>query len=204
MTSTPARQAMGIYCASGMRKRKMSSSTAAWMMPATGVRPPLLMFVIVRAMAPVAGMPPKMGLARLAMPCAMSSVFELWRSPMTPSATVAESSDSMAPRMAMVMAGETSPLTTSHVSWGTCAPGSSLEMEKRSPMVSMEVTPAYCLSSSAATVIRMMAISEPGSFWSKEERGLRKRATLFQPAIMTTETMPTPALHQSIVGKAPT
>lgn len=30
------------------------------MMPATGVRPPLLMLVMVRAMAPVAGIPPKM------------------------------------------------------------------------------------------------------------------------------------------------
>ena len=67
-TSTPARQAMGIYCASGMRNRKMSNSTTAWTMPATGVRPPLLILVIVRAMAPVAGIPPKRGEAILASP----------------------------------------------------------------------------------------------------------------------------------------
>ena len=59
-------------------------------MPATGVRPPLLILVIVRAMAPVAGMPPNSGVSRLAAPCAISSVFESWRSPVTPSATVAE------------------------------------------------------------------------------------------------------------------
>ena len=41
------------------------------------------------------------GLARLAIPCAMSSVLESWRVPITPSATVAESSDSMAPSSAM-------------------------------------------------------------------------------------------------------
>ena len=51
-------------------------STAACMMPATGVRPPLLMLVIVRAMAPVAGIPPNSGDARLAMPWAISSVLE--------------------------------------------------------------------------------------------------------------------------------
>ena len=76
ITSTPARQAMGIYCASGMRNRNISMSTAACMMPATGVRPPLLMLVIVRAMAPVAGIPPNSGDARLAMPWAISSVLE--------------------------------------------------------------------------------------------------------------------------------
>ena len=79
-------------------------------MPAMGERPPLLMLVMVRAMAPVAGMPPKSGEARLAKPWAISSVLELWWSPITPSATVAESRLSIAPRMAMVMAGVTSSL----------------------------------------------------------------------------------------------
>ena len=39
-------------------------------MPATGVRPPFLTLVAVRAIAPVAGMPPKRPDAMLAMPCA--------------------------------------------------------------------------------------------------------------------------------------
>ena len=55
----------------------MSSNTTACTIPAIGVRPPLLMLVIVRAMAPVAGIPPNIGEARLATPCATSSVFEL-------------------------------------------------------------------------------------------------------------------------------
>ena len=160
---------MGIYCANGIRNRKMSSSTAACMMPAIGVRPPLLIFVMVRAMAPVAGIPPKIGEAMFAIPCPISSVFELWWSPMTPSATVADSSDSIAPRTAMVTAGPTSPLTVSHVSSGTTAPGSVELMLKRSPMVSTLVTPAYCFSSRTATVMMIMATSEPGNALSGDK-----------------------------------
>ena len=48
----------------------MSSNTTECTIPAIGVRPPLLMLVIVRAMAPVAGIPPNIGEARLATPCA--------------------------------------------------------------------------------------------------------------------------------------
>ena len=44
------------------------------MMPATGVRPPLLILVMVLAMAPVAGIPPKIGVTTLAIPCAINSV----------------------------------------------------------------------------------------------------------------------------------
>ena len=153
-----------MYLANGMKKRKMSSSTTAWMMPAIGVRPPLLMLVIVRAMAPVAGMPPKSGEARLATPCATSSVLELWWSPMTPSATVADSSDSMAPSTAMVIAGATRLFIVSHVITGTCTSGMALLTLKRSPMVSMLVMPAYCFRSRAAMVITMIATSEPGIF----------------------------------------
>ncbi len=66
----------------------------------------------------------------------------------------------------MVMAGDTSPLITSHDSSGTWAPGNWFEIEKRSPMVSMEPMPIYCFSSRAATVITMMAISDPGNLRS--------------------------------------
>ena len=104
ITSTPARQAMGMCLASGMRKSMMSSSTTACTMPATGVRPPLLMLVMVRAMAPVTGMPPKNGTTRLAAPWATSSVLESCLSPVMPSTTVADSSDSMAPSTAITIA----------------------------------------------------------------------------------------------------
>ena len=74
------------------------------MIPATGDFPPLLILVMVRAMAPVAGIPPNSGAIILAAPWAISSVCEAWRSPMTPSATAADNRDSMAPSTAMVMA----------------------------------------------------------------------------------------------------
>ena len=80
------------------------SSVIAWMIPAIGVRPPFLIFVAVRAIAPVAGMPPKRGLAMFAIPCAISSVFESCFVPIIPSATTAESSDSIAASTAIEIA----------------------------------------------------------------------------------------------------
>jgi len=80
----------------------------ACIIPAIGVRPPLLIFVIVRAMAPVTGIPPKNGTTMFATPCPISSVLELCWSPVTPSATVADNKDSIAPSMAIVKAGERS------------------------------------------------------------------------------------------------
>ena len=52
----------------------MSNNVIACTIPAIGVRPPFLMLVAVRAMAPVAGMPPNSGVTMLAMPCPISSV----------------------------------------------------------------------------------------------------------------------------------
>ena len=75
-------------------------------MPATGERAPLRMLVAVRAMAPVAGSPPKMGEIMLATPCATSSTLGLCLSPLMLSATTADMSDSIAPSMAMVTAEE--------------------------------------------------------------------------------------------------
>ena len=62
----------------------------------------------VRAMAPVAGRPPNSGETMLAMPCAISSTLGLCRSPLMRSATTADISDSIAPSMATVSAGESS------------------------------------------------------------------------------------------------
>jgi len=64
------------------------------------------MFVAVRAIAPVAGRPPTIGDTMLATPWATSSTFGLWRSPPSLSATTADISDSMAPSIATVNAGE--------------------------------------------------------------------------------------------------
>src|SRR4051812_21283696 len=108
-TSTMAAStARGIRAAQRPKKSVMTRSTTACAMPATGVRPPLLMLVAVRAMAPVAGIPPKSGETMLAIPCATSSMLLRCRPPIMPSATTAESSDSIAPRAAMANAGPAS------------------------------------------------------------------------------------------------
>src|SRR3546814_635300 len=85
------------------------SRKAACSMPAIGERAPERMLVAVRAIAPVAGRPPKQAEAVLAMPCATSSQLERWRAPVMPSATLADSRLSIPARKAMVKAdGSTS------------------------------------------------------------------------------------------------
>ena len=72
--------------------------------PATGEVAPARTLVTVRAIVPVAGMPPKNGTTKLATPCAISSWFGSWRGkPDSWSATRAHSSDSTAPSSAIVM-----------------------------------------------------------------------------------------------------
>ena len=132
---------MGTSLISGIRNRNINKRTTACIIPAMGVRPPLLILVMVRAMAPVTGIPPKKGTTILAAPCAISSVLELVLSPVTPSATVAESKDSMAPNTAMVNAGESNWFIVSILIFRACGSGTSLLMLKRSPMVSIPSIP---------------------------------------------------------------
>jgi hypothetical protein len=73
-------------------------------MPATGDRAPERMFVAVRAIAPVAGIPPNSGETIFAIPCATSSTLGLCRSPVIPSATTADSMLSSAASSATVNA----------------------------------------------------------------------------------------------------
>src|SRR4029079_6041045 len=72
------------------------------MMPATGDLAPLRKLVAVRAIAPVTGIPPNKGATKFAAPCATSSAFELWRSPLMESATTADKRLSTAARIATV------------------------------------------------------------------------------------------------------
>ena len=67
--------------------------------------------VAVRAMAPVAGRPPNIGETMLAIPWPMSSTLGLWRSLLMRSETTADISDSIAPSIATVNAGPSSPCT---------------------------------------------------------------------------------------------
>ena len=103
-TSTAASAARGMNRVVRPRKTSTSSTVIEWTIPATGVRPPFFTFVAVRAMAPVTGMPPNSPDPMLPMPWATSSMFDLCRVPIIPSATTAESSDSIAASKAIVTA----------------------------------------------------------------------------------------------------
>jgi len=83
----------------------MASKVSAWMIPVIGERLPLCTVADVRAIAPVAGSPPKRGQTRFSTPCTIYSVLLSCRSPASPSATTAESKDSIAPSSALAVAG---------------------------------------------------------------------------------------------------
>src|SRR5215213_3551613 len=72
-----------------------SSRKTECIMPDTGPTAPARTLVAVRAIVPVAQMPPNKGDATLAMPWATSSQFDRCRLPLIASATTAESSDSI-------------------------------------------------------------------------------------------------------------
>ena len=108
-------------------------------MPASGLLPPLRMLVAVRAIAPVAAKPPNIGAAMLAMPWPISSWFESCLVPAMPSATTADSSDSIAPSMAMAKAGPISSSACASVMLGSVKLGNPSGMPPNAlPMV---VTP---------------------------------------------------------------
>ena len=137
----PASTASGMCRASGAASSTMSASVAACTMPAMGLVAPARRLVTVRAMVPVAGMPPKNGTMKLATPWAMSSWLGscfLWCGLVASwSATRAHSSDSMAPSSAMVTVGVTSRRTVSHEKSGNANAGACCGMPpKREPIVS--------------------------------------------------------------------
>ncbi|MPN05750.1 hypothetical protein SDC9_153003 [bioreactor metagenome] len=98
-----------------MRKKKTSRRTIACITPATGVLPPLLILAMVLAIAPVAGIPPKNGVIMFVIPCPINSVLESCLLPVTPSATIAANNDSIAQRIAIVIAGCESSLIIAKV-----------------------------------------------------------------------------------------
>ena len=74
------------------------------------------MFVAVRASAPVAAIPPKIGAMMLPMPSPTSSELGSCFVPVMPSAMTAESSDSIAPSIAIANAAGKSSRTRPNVS----------------------------------------------------------------------------------------
>ena len=113
MNRIAAMVGIGIQLAYGIRITRIRRRTPAWTIPATGVRPPFLMFAAVRAIAPVAGIPPNKAETIFPAPWATSYVLERCFTPIMPSATTKESRDSMAARIAIVNASDKDPWITS-------------------------------------------------------------------------------------------
>ena len=116
---------------------------------------------------------------------------------------MAESSDSMAPRIAMVMAGAANPLMVSHESAGMVASGSEELMLNRSPMVSIVVTPAKFFNNRTATVMMMMATRDPGIFFNAPRGEVLEIRWVMEghSPISTTLQIPHKALHGSIASQ---
>src|SRR5579862_150817 len=104
MTSTADNAGKGTRLTTGAKAKIIRNSVIAWIIPAKGVLAPVLILVAVLAIAPVAGMPPKKADPKLAIPCPTSSQLDLCLPPDMPSATIAESNDSMAANRAIVIA----------------------------------------------------------------------------------------------------
>ena len=128
-------------------------------MPEIGVVPPLLMLVTVRAMVPVAGMPPKNGVTKLATPWAISSWLGLWRSPIMPSAMRAHSSDSIAPSSVKVKVGMSKKRALSQLNSGQAKPG----REEGMPPNLLPIVSTGRFSSQVTKVANTSAMMEPGT-----------------------------------------
>ena len=110
-------------------------------------------------MAPVAGSPPNIGEMMLAMPWPISSTLGLCRSLLMRSETTADINDSIAPSIATVKAGPSSPVTSLACQCGITRCGKPLGIPptKRVPIVSTGSFRRY-----AATVAPSMATIGPG------------------------------------------
>ena len=132
-------------------------------MPDTGPWAPERTLVAVRAMVPVTGMPPNTAEPILAKPCATSSQLERWRRPVMPSATTADSSDSIEPSSAKAAASGSTASTLSAEKSGSAGQGSVRGMPpKREPIVSTGSD-----SRKAASEATTMATSMPGQLGRK-------------------------------------
>ncbi len=134
--STPASAASGMKLASGAASSTNASRNSECSMPATGPCAPARTFVAVRAIVPVTQMPPNRLDAMLATPCATSSQFERCRRPVMPSATTADSSDSIAPSNANATAFGSTSRTLLKLTSGRPGSGNVFGMPpKREPIV---------------------------------------------------------------------
>src|SRR4051812_18220860 len=145
--------------ANGAATNTITSSVRACTMPATGDVAPDRMFVAVRAIAPVAGIPPNIGTTTLATPCASSSTSGLCRSPPMLSATTADNKLSIAASIATVQAEGSSGRIKSTRNSGIEIAGSPVGMPPNLlPIVSTPIDNA-----AHATVVANKATIEPGT-----------------------------------------
>lgn len=133
--------AKGILTIKGVKKIIKINNQTACTIPDMGEIAPALILVTVRAIAPVAGSPPKMDEPILATPCARSSVLDLCFVSVIPSATTAERSDSISAKIAIVTASGNKSSIFSKVISGKLGVGSMVEIEpKRLLLVSTGIS----------------------------------------------------------------
>ncbi len=130
--STPASAASGMRATSDPPRYATPKSTTAWVIAARRVRPPERTFTAVRAMAPVAGMPPNSGATTLASPWPNSSRSgSCGAASLMPSATFAERRLSSPASSAIANAADTSSPSCSPPTLGSAGTG---RPHGRSPM----------------------------------------------------------------------
>ena len=155
---TAASVVIGISAASGINASRITVSVTQCTIPAIGVRPPFLTFAAVRAIAPVAGIPPKIPEKIFPTPCPISSAFDLWVSPIIPSETTAESRDSIPARIAIVNAGENIFWISPKEIAGICGVGNE---DDNSPYT-LPIVLTGSFAKYTISVVTMIAISDPG------------------------------------------
>jgi len=128
------------------------------------------MFAAVRAIAPVAGIPPNSADATFPAPCAASSMLERWFPLIIPSATTHERSDSIAAKIAMVNAFGSAFWITSRLSFGKWNDGRLLFIVYRSPIVFTWIGISFTIKIPTAT-----AANDGGIFASTFTFGIKIR-----------------------------
>ncbi len=153
--STPASAASGMRATSPPPKKTTAISTTECTIADTRVRAPARTFTAVRAIAPVAGIPPKSGETTFASPWPNSSRSGSWWAVSTrPSATFADRRLSIAPRAATASAAPNRSLMRPNGNDGKEGVGS----ESGSLPIRATSKPASC----AVAVAAITAISDAG------------------------------------------
>lgn len=163
-------------------------------MPETGLVAPARTFVAVRAIVPVTQMPPKSAEQIFATPWAISSMLERCLRPVIPSATTADSKDSIAPRRANETASGKTAAALSSESGGKVGRRSPRGMPpNRVPIVSAGNCRRATKAEAAAT-----AISMPG------QCGRNRRSPRMMPivsaAVSTAAQLTVPAAWPSAMS----